>query len=73
MIGIKTKSGKLVRIQDLLGRDYVDFNDEMYGIYIPGKELLSRTAYNWFCYLKECDVLSSDMIISKYFVLSNAP
>ena len=73
MIGIKTKSGKLVRIQDLLGRDYVDFNDEMYGIYIPGKELLSRTAYNWFCYLKECEVLSSDMIISKYFVLSNAP
>ena len=72
MVGTKTESGKLVRIQDLLGRDYVDFNEKMYGIYIPSKELINRTAYNWFCYLKECELLSSDMIISKYMVLSNA-
>jgi len=72
MIGTKTESGSLVRIEDLVGRDFIDFNDKMYGIYIPAKELLSRTAYNWFCYLKECEILSSDMIISKYFVLSNA-
>ena len=41
----------------------------MYGINIPSKELINRTAYNWFCYLKECELLSSDMIISKHMVL----
>lgn len=71
-IGTITNTDKPVIIQDLLGRDYIDFNNNLFGIYIPQKELLRRTAYNWFCYLKEDELLNSEMIISKYMVLSHA-
>lgn len=72
LIGTKTDDDKSLTVQDLLGREYINFNCNMFGINIPDKEILSRTAYSWFCYLKECEILKSEMIISKYFILANS-
>ena len=70
--GNKTKDGKTVLIDDLLGSSYVDFDRNMYGIYIPKEDVETRTKYQWFCRLSPEQVLASETNIGKYLLLSCA-
>ena len=56
----------------LLGENYINLEDDIVGIYIPGDEILSRTSYNWFCYLEEDKILTMKSIIGKYFIIAKA-
>ena len=56
----------------ILGENYIDINDDVVGIYIPGDEILSRTSLNWFCYLDEDKILTMKSIIGKYFIIAKA-
>lgn len=68
--GIKTKKGKRVLISDLLSKNYINYDNRiLYGLYIPEKDILNRTKYQWFAKLSEKEILESDMIISKYIIL----
>lgn len=71
MIGTKTKEKQQVLIDNLLKDEYIEFNNKMYGIYIPERELKSRHCYNWFVRMSPKQVLDGNMIISKYILLAN--
>ena len=68
-IGIKKINGSPVGIEELLGTEPIDFPD-MYGLYLPQKEILSRTKYNWFARMSPEQILSSQLLISKYILMS---
>ncbi len=71
MIGIKTRIGKPILIEDLMSDDYLDFDESVfYGIYIPAAELLRRPKYQYFAILPVEDVLKTDTIMTKYFKVS---
>ena len=72
LIGTKDSNNKPITCEMLLGENYLDINENIVGIYIPGKEILSRTALNWFCYLDEDKILTGKFVVSKYFVIAKA-
>ena len=70
MIGIKTKCKKIITVDELTNEDFIDFNESMYGIYLPIDDFIKRTKYNWFPVMHIQELLDSNMIIAKYFKLS---
>jgi hypothetical protein len=70
-IGTKTRNNKQILIDDLLTNNYIEISKNIYGIYIPEKELMKRLNYNWFLRMSPEQVLKGNMIISKYLLLAN--
>lgn len=70
-IGTKTEDNKLVTLEDLISSKNLDLTFNLYGLYIPRNELLSRTNHNWFTYLAVEEVLKSKTNIGKYLILAN--
>lgn len=66
LIGIKNDKRKPILIDDLLDEGFLTLNPNCYGIYIPDKDILSRTKYQWFAAMNADQVLDSNTIISKY-------
>ena len=69
-IGIKTNKRKPVLIEDLMEDNYLDLSPNIYGIYIPEDEILSRPKYEWFAVLNSNQILESNMFISKHIKAS---
>lgn len=70
IFGNKTKDGKVVLVDDLLNLSYVNFDRNMYGIYLPKEDIEKRTKYNWFGRLNREQILKANTVISKYFLIS---
>lgn len=70
-VGTKTMDDEQVLIDDLLGNSYINFYQDMYGIWIPSKQILNRTKYEWFARLSPEQVVESNTIIGKYILLAN--
>ena len=70
-VGTKTMDDEQVLVDDLLGNSYINFYQNMYGIWIPAKQILNRTKYEWFARLSPDQVLDSNTILGKYMVLAN--
>ena len=70
-IGIKKNDNTPVGLEDLLGDDYIDFYPNLYAIYIPSNEILSRTKYQWFSRMSPTQILSSNLAITKYMLGCN--
>lgn len=70
-LGTRDSKNKNIDLSSLLGSTYIDLNINAYGLYIPHKELLKRTAYNWFVYLNTKEVLESSTNIGKYLLITN--
>jgi hypothetical protein len=71
LIGTKNIEDAPVIIDDLMSYDYIQLHPQMYGIYIPSADILSRTNYEWYARLSTRQVLESKVILSKYILLSN--
>uniref|UniRef100_A0A6C0HZN3 Uncharacterized protein n=1 Tax=viral metagenome TaxID=1070528 RepID=A0A6C0HZN3_9ZZZZ len=69
-IGIKTNKGKQVLLEDLMEDNYLDLNPNMYGIYIPQDEILSRPKFQWFAVLDSAQILETKTFIAKHFKAS---
>lgn len=70
-IGIKTKSGKPILLEDLMEDKFLDLSPNCYGIYIPGDEVLRRTKYQWLANISREELLrESDAAIVKYMKAS---
>ncbi len=67
-IGIKTKDGKSVVIDQLMEEQEIDFDDNAIGIYIPSDELLKRTKYQWFSVISQEESMNTTSILSKYLL-----
>lgn len=65
-IGIKNAKNNPILIDDLLGEQYLDISNDIYGILIPENEILERTKYKWFAVMNGEQILNTDMIIAKY-------
>ena len=72
LVGTKDSKGNAITAEMMLGENYLDIDDNVVGIYIPGDEILSRTSLNWFCYLDEDKILTMKSIIGKYFIIAKA-
>ena len=70
-IGTRDSKNKNIDLSVLLGSTYLDLNNNAYGLYIPHKDLLKRTCYNWFIYLNTKEVLESNTNVGKYLLFSN--
>ena len=70
-LGTRDSKNKNIDLAILTGSSYLDLNINTYGLYIPQKDLLKRTAYNWFIYLNMKEVLVSNTNIGKYLLISN--
>jgi hypothetical protein len=71
LVGIKTKIGKPILLEDLMSDDYLDVDlSTLQGIYIPADELLRRPKFQYFAILPVEDVMKTDTVLTKYFKLS---
>jgi hypothetical protein len=68
LIGIQTKDAKPIQLDLLLGEEFVTWNPQLFGIYIPHREIISRKKYQWFCRLSKHDLLRSELMIAKYVI-----
>jgi hypothetical protein len=66
LIGTKTSKGKQILLEDLMSENYLDLDEEHYGIYIPADEVLARPKYQWLAHLSSNEVLKTNAIITKY-------
>ena len=71
LIGIKDETGNQVAIEDLFNTKYIQFIDNLLGINVPDKEISLRHSYNWINKITIQDLLNSDLLISKYLLLTN--
>lgn len=69
-VGVKTVGGKPIVLDDIMAESYLDLHGQSVGIYIPGDEILNRIKYQWFASLSTDEILKSNMIISKYLMVS---
>ena len=72
-LGTSTKENETVLIDNLLERDYISFSKSIYGIWIPSKNILNRTYYQWFARMSKQQVLEANTILSKYILLALGP
>lgn len=70
-LGTRDSKNKNIDLASLIGSTYLDLDVNAYGLYIPHKDLLKRTSYNWFVYLNTKEVLESNTNVGKYLLISN--
>ena len=73
MIGTKTLDDAPVLVENLLGEDYINYYNNMYGIWIPSSMILKRIYYNWFVRMSAEQILQGNFILAKYILLALAP
>ena len=75
MVGVKTVENEAITVESLLSdnNEYIHFYPKLYGIWIPSRDLLNRTYYEWFVRLSTDQILESKFILAKYFLLAMAP
>ena len=70
LVGCFDKESKPVLVDNLLQSSYIDFSDNLQGILIPDNEILNRIKYQWFARLSPEQIVGSNIILSKYLLLS---
>jgi hypothetical protein len=73
LIGVKTKNNKPVLVDDLMGNTYVEFNPNLYGVYLQDNKILKRNKYEWFAKLNVDQVLESNTNIGKLLLVNAFP
>ena len=69
LIGTKTKYNDKITIEDLMSNKKIILDKQHIGLYIPHEQLMKRRLYNWYCKLREEEVLKAQVFIS-YYMLS---
>jgi hypothetical protein len=68
-IGVKTMDGKPVGIEALMEENFLNLCPmKLYGIFVPGDEILRRIKYQWFAVLSAEELLNSNIIVVKYLI-----
>ena len=73
LVGTKTIENESITVETLLSDNYVHFYSKTYGIWIPNRDVLNRVHYEWFARMSTDQILDSQFILAKYFVLAMAP
>ena len=67
LLGTKDIHNKSITIDDLLNNSNIEFDGEMFGVYLPKDEILKRRKYNWFSRSNKVQILSSNTNVAKLF------
>lgn len=71
LLGITNNKNKLVYVEDLISDTHIEFDKDIYGIYIPWDELINRVSLKWFVRLSPEQVLKSNTNIGSYLLKTN--
>ena len=69
-VGVTNTSDEIVEIDHLLDSKFINFVEDILGIYIPSDDILQRTKYQWFARLSQEQVLESNTILSKHILVN---
>ena len=72
-VGTKTLDETTVLVDDLMSQEYINFPENMYGIWIPSDKILNRNKYEWFARMSQQQIFKGNFILAKYFVLAMIP
>jgi len=72
LVGVK-RENRTIPIDNLLSEQnsYQLFKNVKYGIWLPQKEILQRTNYQWFARMSYQQIIDSNLAVANYFILSN--
>tara|TARA_B110000261_G_scaffold71602_1_gene83462 strand:+ start:2100 stop:3062 length:963 start_codon:yes stop_codon:yes gene_type:complete len=70
LIGMKTNEDTVILLDDLLKETNIDFDKQMFGVYLPKDELLKRRNYEWFVRLNKVQIVAGNSNVSKLFSMS---
>lgn len=65
LIGVSDLEGKPVVLERLMGNTYIDFVPTALGVLLPSKQILERSAFNWFARQSVRQALACDNVASK--------
>lgn len=68
-VGILDKHNNCIPVESLFEEEYIEEDDTLLGIDIPSIE---RTKYEWFNRLNASQIIQSNFILAKYFVLAKS-
>ena len=72
-LGLQNVRGKYLGLEAWMQEDYVDVDmDELIGIWIPERALLTRYKYSWFASAPLTEILASTSILVKYMKIATA-
>lgn len=69
ILGAMDTDRNIITIDRLMGSAYIDISPCTLGIYVPEKEILSRTNYQWFARLSAHQAMEGNSMLSKILVL----
>jgi len=73
-IGIKTIGNQPVLVDDWMSEAFIDLYSNMFGIYIPVREIMKRSPkFGWFLRMSREQLLTSEIAICKYMLLASRP
>ena len=70
-VGVKNKEGEPVVLEDLMGASTLDMPHDIYGIWVPHKEILSRRKFEWFARMSIEQIIEANVILSKYILMAS--
>jgi hypothetical protein len=73
LIGTKNVENEAILLDNLLSDEYINFYSNIYGIWVPNRDILKRTYYEWFARMSPEQIFESQFILAKYMVISLAP
>lgn len=68
--GAKDLKGKDVNIDRLMSKNYIEYSENIIGIYIDQNMLLKRPKFSWFCRLSQQQLMNCDNIICKLLIIA---
>jgi len=70
-LGVVDTDGQPVTVERLAGNSYISLCPEVCGVYLPAKEILSRTAYEWLARMSPGQMLGSDTSMGKTLLVGS--
>ncbi len=70
-IGVRDQQGNPILLEDLMGTSVLDLSPTIYGVLVPGKDILSRRKYEWFSRMSIDQIMDANVILSKYIIMAS--
>jgi hypothetical protein len=68
IFGTKNKNNENITLDDLMANKKLNLHELNVGLYLPYRELMSRTYYKWYCKMSERQVLGCNCAFSYYMI-----
>ncbi len=71
LLGVKDGNNNPITVDELMSNTPLTLSTNLYGIWIPAQDILSRRKFEWFARMSIGQVLDANVILSKYIVMAN--